>query len=487
MRIGFLGHNGFALGDQNAPVLVDPILFSRYGEEYTSSPVEIYPPRTIRRDLMPTPAAVIISHEHSDHFHLPSLDTLDRSVPIVVGPNMISKVTECVEALGFEVVRLPFGEDRQFGSCLITLYPPSGDTVLWESRVSQVYARDAADPELGGYYICIDALMSETFLAEMESGEVPAPTTIGVSNNAQVTPPGVFGSLDSFQGTGHSQVSEYGLGFGGLEVVYGLVAETIALSAELRGVNVMICGGGFLKDYEEMGPFPFSEQKQVAAAAQRLVRNMRISGPEPGDIVEADADGITPAGELTWLATDRDRFAMLIQRRQEFLAGGSVIPMKRIAPADPQIEAAAREQVRAGLPYLEKVFLLAPLGRAFVTTGHARPLVLKTNYEYGPDLCFFFDIAAGRFVESPALDDDALFAEHPYGMIVNGVDLAAVFTGELQLWDIVGIAMRAWFEGEKLDSPVAVMFDAYGEQIRPDISCKVYDQQLSMILEGQRA
>jgi L-ascorbate metabolism protein UlaG (beta-lactamase superfamily) len=79
MKVGFLGHNGFALGSQSAPILVDAILFPKYGQEYTSSPVEIYPPRLIDLEAMPVPAAVVVSHEHSDHFHLPSLNLVPRS------------------------------------------------------------------------------------------------------------------------------------------------------------------------------------------------------------------------------------------------------------------------------------------------------------------------------------------------------------------------------------------------------------------------
>src|SRR4051812_7433586 len=97
---------------------------------------------------------------------------------------------------------MPFGEPARFGSVLVTLYPPGPDTVLWESRVSQVYAQDADAPDIGGFFLCIDATPSQQFIDNVAAGRVPAPRLLGMSNNAQVTPRGVFGSLDCYNGSG---------------------------------------------------------------------------------------------------------------------------------------------------------------------------------------------------------------------------------------------------------------------------------------------
>jgi hypothetical protein len=91
------------------------------------------------------------------------------------------------------------------------------------------------------------------------------------------------------------------------------------------------------------------------------------------------------------------------------------------------------------------------------------------------------DLRSGQFI---AVDDQPLteaVEAFPFGVVVYATDLAAVLRGDLQIWDLVGVAMWSWYEGEPLNSPVAVMYDAYGEQIRPDIACRVYKSQLNTL------
>lgn len=481
MNIGFLGHNGFALGTQDSPVLVDPILYPRYGEEYTSSPVEIYPPRWIKHDRMPKPAAVIISHEHSDHFHLPSLDLLDKSTPIIVGPTMIDTVVECVERLGLTVVRLPFGEPAQFGSIRITLYPPGPDTVLWESRVSQVHAVDATHPESAGLFLAIDAEISEDFINDIQDGSIAAPRVLALSNNAQVTPPGVYGSLDCYQPQGRDVRRHRGEGFPGLDVLEEIVGYTANASPALQGAHILLCGGGFLKDYEQMGPFPFSEQREMADLARQLVRHIDVIGPLPGDIVEAGESGISEIGTLPWIGTNHSRFEELVARRQGFIQRNEGIPLRRIRSVTPESEESAIRDIEAELDYISRVILLSKLGRDMTLLNTPYPLVLKLMYETREDHSLRFDLAAGRFeaCEDASLDDSA--QAYPYGIAMYSVDLAAVLRGELQYWDVVGIAMRTWFVGDAMSSPVGLLYDALGEQVRPDLSCKVYEQQMEYL------
>ncbi|MFJ2825634.1 MBL fold metallo-hydrolase [Streptomyces toxytricini] len=490
MQLGFLGHNGFSVGDQGAPVLIDAILLSRYGEEYTSSPVEIYPPRDIALDRMPVPSAVVISHEHSDHYHLPSLDKIDRDVPIVVGPLMIDRAVKAVEALGFTVHRLGFGETRRYGSVLITLFPAGADTVLWESRVSQVYVRDAEDPEIGGIYLGIDALISDEFVAQVEEGSLPRPAAVAVSNNAQITPPGVFGSLDNLRSADMAEHHGRRAAFAGLEILQGIIAGTIEQTSVFRGSHFLICGGGFLKDYEQMGPFPFSEQKELADHASELSRWVDVCGPEPGDILEVGPEGISRTGLLTWLGTDRQRFAELRARRDAFLGSGEVIPLRRIiATQSAQEEDNALRDIEKELAYLARAILLSPLGQDLIEATRAadqdlRPLVLKLLRSHREDVSLAFDLGRGAFLPVEDLPLAETLEAYPYGIVVHASDFAAVLRGSLQIWDVVGIAMHSWYANDTFGSPVALLFDALGEQARPDISCKVYDLQLDAIAKG---
>ncbi|MBF6095738.1 MBL fold metallo-hydrolase [Nocardia cyriacigeorgica] len=490
MLMGFLGHNGFACGTQEHPVLLDPILLPRYGEEYTSSPVEIYPPRKIRIDGLPDPAAVVISHEHSDHFHLPSLNKLSRATPVIVGPLMIDSVTEHIEELGFTVQRAQFGEDIEVGSTVITLYPPHPETVLWESRVSQVYVRDAADPDVAGIYLSIDALVSEEFLADIDNGRVPPPAVLALSNNAQITPPGVFGSLDNLKSSELSEGSGQLTAFAGLDIGHQLLVQ-YADAPQLRDCHFLVCGGGFLKDYEEMGPFPFSEQRELAECLSLLVRNVDVYGPEPGELIECGPDGIRNVGELGWLRVDASRFAELKERRAQFLRENGRISLRPIRiPLDTDNENTDINAVEAGLDYLSRGILVSDLGRRLVGAGREQTnlgthrLIIKLLTHHAPARSYAWNVRTGIFDQIPDVPLEDALTEFPFGLVTHASDLAAVFTGELQIWDVVGIAMRSWYTGNSTDSLVALMFNLYGEQIRPDISCRVYTKQLQIISEG---
>lgn len=488
MEIGFLGHNGFALGDMTSPVLVDPILLPQYGNEYNPSAVEIYPPRHVDLTQLPQVSAVIISHEHSDHFNLPTLDLLDRQVPIVVGPTMVDSVVEYIQQLGFKVQRLEFGKEEQFGSVLITLYPPDPGTVLWESRVSQIYVRDANKPNDGGVYLCIDALLSPMFYNDVSNGKVPRPPLLALSNNSQVTPEGVFGSLDNMRTVTQFDGPAQQNWFTGLDILNELLVSFIENAPFLRGTNFLICGGGFLKDYDEMGPFPFSEQHVLAKVASKLTRNVDVIGPLPGDVLSFKSDHVVTIGHLSWLNVDHIRFEQLIKKRNEFIESKKTIPMKSIRTASTyEIEKQALQVIESELTLIARAILLSPLGRDLIYLGQQRNIgparfLIQVLCNHTQDHAWELNIAESRFMPTEPLEITESIEKYPSGIVINALDLAEVFTGGLQIWDVAGVAMRSWYQGDALNSPVALFYNLYGEQTRPDIAFCVYNRQIETIL-----
>ena len=75
-RVRYLGHATVLLEIANQRILTDPVLTERvlFIRRVTG---EV--PR--RPEL---PAAVLISHAHQDHLHLPSMKLLPRDLPVVV-------------------------------------------------------------------------------------------------------------------------------------------------------------------------------------------------------------------------------------------------------------------------------------------------------------------------------------------------------------------------------------------------------------------
>ena len=75
------------------------------------------------------PDAILITHEHSDHFHEPTLRQFDRRTPVFVPDFPNERLPHCLAALGFaDVHRVHFGERTRFRkNWTLTAFEPDGD------------------------------------------------------------------------------------------------------------------------------------------------------------------------------------------------------------------------------------------------------------------------------------------------------------------------------------------------------------------------
>src|SRR4051812_36110603 len=122
MELTFLGHQSWMIEHGSTCVLLDPVLAPNFGHT-PNVDFRVWPPRRIRVAEMPPVHAIFLSHEHLDHFHLPSLDLLPRATPFYVGPLMPAVVVRAVEALGFSVQRLALEAPLRVGALELTWYP----------------------------------------------------------------------------------------------------------------------------------------------------------------------------------------------------------------------------------------------------------------------------------------------------------------------------------------------------------------------------
>src|SRR5688500_8715597 len=84
MELVFLGHQSWLVRKNETTLLIDPLLRDTFGVDPISG-FRIYPPREIDPAGIGAVTAVFLSHEHGDHFDLPSLATLPRGTMIYVG------------------------------------------------------------------------------------------------------------------------------------------------------------------------------------------------------------------------------------------------------------------------------------------------------------------------------------------------------------------------------------------------------------------
>lgn len=79
MRITILGHASVLVEAGDERVLVDPL----FADSFAQGVIGFRPARTIHRDRMPAPTAIVVTHLHLDHWHPPTLEQFDRSTPII--------------------------------------------------------------------------------------------------------------------------------------------------------------------------------------------------------------------------------------------------------------------------------------------------------------------------------------------------------------------------------------------------------------------
>ena len=100
--ITFLGHQGWLIRSTRASVLVDPILREEFGEAYALG-YRMYPPRALRLDAMPAIDALVLTHEHDDHFDIASLARLDRRIPVHLSAHSSAAAFQILRDMGFVV------------------------------------------------------------------------------------------------------------------------------------------------------------------------------------------------------------------------------------------------------------------------------------------------------------------------------------------------------------------------------------------------
>lgn len=83
-------------------MLVDPLLCEDYGEAYALG-YRMYPPRRLDAAAFPPVDALILTHEHDDHFDIPSLARLDRDIPVFLSMHSSSAAFQILRDMGFAV------------------------------------------------------------------------------------------------------------------------------------------------------------------------------------------------------------------------------------------------------------------------------------------------------------------------------------------------------------------------------------------------
>lgn len=472
LELTFLGHQTWLVQGGGHSVLIDPVLKEAFGLPGRAE-CRVWPPRRIDAGLMPRPDAIVLTHEHLDHFHLPSLDLLDRQVPVYTGPLLPAPVEEAIVRLGFEVRRVDHTEAIGLGDLRVTLYPAGARTLFWEDRVVQPCLQVADGPAV---FIAVDADPSDLYLQQVAEGVQPVPRVAVVSNNSQIVPPGMPASsvnlLPGMDGTRHKT---------GLSVLNQLLLEVLA---PLDGIaDVVLCGNGFLPPASPHGPFLYSDHPKMTSAANGLQNLFRVHGPRPGDrltIPASPAEQVT-SGQVGWVRIDEDFEYEALVAHAAFLADSSNVELSPLAePAVDRNQALA--EIRAALPRLGRELLATSTGMLACSIheylsgalGPHRAVLRLKDGPRGELLQFAWDVTTADFVQVEPTGREEAMAAYPFGAEMFFQDYFALLTGRLQVWDVAGGAMECWHIGRPLDSLVYALFGIYGEHQRPDLAALSY-------------
>ncbi|MEU1628733.1 MBL fold metallo-hydrolase [Streptomyces sp. NPDC020096] len=484
LHLTFLGHQTWHISDGHTVVLLDPILDTVFGAGDLR--FAIWPPRSVDIAAMPAPNAVVLSHEHLDHFHLPSLNLLERTTPVYTGVTTPAAVTDAINALGFTVHRADHTQPIRIGDIEITLYPAGARTLFWEKRVAQPLVR-LADTTGDDVFIGVDADVSDLYTEQITDEVLAPPRLTVVSNNAQTVPYGALGAdanlLPGMDGPRNRKT--------GLEILNGLLIDYLK---PLDGVReVALCGNGFTAPRSPHGPFLYADHAALAQAANAMQHLFHVHGPRPGDCLTVPRNGkAITASQVPWVEIDTATEDRAVAELHAFLDKPNQVTPTPITPALPESEwDAAREAVARELPRMAREFVATRTG-ALATSIHdylSGPLgahrvvlrLLDPPGQPGSVDSYAWDITGPSWEAIPTVSREEAMAVYPFGIEIYYQDLAALFTGRAQIWDVVGGSYQGWHIGENLDSPVYALFAIYGEHQRPDLAARCYAYSLSRL------
>ena len=417
----FLGHQGWLFQSKTSCFLVDPLLCEEFGHAYALE-YRVYPPRIFTFQNFPKVDAVVLTHEHDDHFDIPSLARLDRKIPIYLSAGSSDAARQILSEMGFTVNPLIPGESVRFGDLEFT--PFCGEHIRannndeWDTL--PFFGRDVGGS--GNFFSMVDITLTEQHLKWARAKD-PRPVVVGWTNNLLD-----WGHMTDFSDDRKNGTQDSFIKMG--------VDRKIMIQIWGTPVAMLVCAGGFSFDGERrwMNHRVFcADNAAVCQMMSKLYPKEQFHATRPGQTFVMEGHRLkrvldnTPflatASPETWPSReksdtpaavdyapatgrremDEGEYALLEQRLQEFagaLVGGGVFR---------SLYSLLRAQMNGRKPTFAFV----------VRSGKTAKAEDRRVYEYVPSSC--------TFVRGTATPEKTYVA----GMECWATDLLAVLSGEL--------------------------------------------------------
>lgn len=414
----FLGHQGWLISAGDTHVLVDPLLGGSFGHGGLVG--RVYPPREIDITRLPDLAAVLISHEHDDHFDPSSLARLPRSIPVYLPRRASVAAWTIMAELGFEARVLEVGGEIEIGRLQHrSIEVPGaarGGSDEWE--VSPFVLLDRAGH--GCFASCVDLPVTDAMIDALALLH-PRPSLWTIANNTTYA-----GYEDALARTTPS---------GGDDE---LLADILAarhdrlLSRWAAPRMSLVCGGGWSfvgeRAWMNRNHFPIDNTRLCTALAQRRP-GASFHAAVPGERFVLRDDAAVTIEQAAFVHTQaRARWPA-----REFV--GDVVRMPDYAPtcARTRLAAGGLEQLIAELDEFAAYLYGGPVFAAVcalpsaLPDGRAATFCLSLRVDDGR-VVLAYEPAACRFTVHPSTNPIADFAS---GLECWATDLLALLRGEL--------------------------------------------------------
>lgn len=226
----FLGHQGWLFRSGRACVAVDPLLCEEFGALHALE-YRVFPPRRLDLARFPALDAVVLTHEHDDHFDIPSLAKLSRKIPIHLSARSSCAAHTILREMGFRVVPLEPGVPVTFDD--LEVIPLAGDHVTvdcgdeWDTL--PLLVRDTGGA--GSFFTTVDITPTERHL-RLVKGVVGKPGLVTWTNNA-LDWSYMTDFVDGMIGSTEACAARMGVGRDLVRAVWG------------RPAAMLLCAGGF--------------------------------------------------------------------------------------------------------------------------------------------------------------------------------------------------------------------------------------------------
>jgi hypothetical protein len=485
IELTFIGHQTWLMAAGSTSLLVDPILGATFGNSVESAfEMPIFPPRVVDLERMPEVDAIILSHEHIDHFNLMTFSLLDRSTSVIVGEFMLDSVVDAIRALGFTVTRRPLFEEFSIGAFRCVLYGATAADIAYERRVTQMYLW--TKPEIN-VLNTVDCLLSPALEDDVRTGRVPPPRNVIVSNNGMLPSDGARRAYYNVSHLAHDS-----------RQCIRVLREILDCVRDLpEAEHVYMMGNGLLPWGGEYGPFAWADNGELAAMVNEISTGPLLFGPYPGDRYSISPE--LTVGQAPWINFDRQKMEALKRVTDETQHKPAPAPLPVLTRPFASDEAARRAlaEVEAELVTLAPTLLATDVGQSFQVINDPNypalgPRRLILYFDGGPGgrpVQYALDMNRGAFV--PDDTPRHRFVEtFPHGLEMQLCDFHAILQGRLGVWDTFFAPVRCWFpetseSASQVNHLLTALGNIYGEQARPDLASRINERAVRQFSSRQ--